>query len=429
LTGWATRLNGVEWFDPGFYGWGSAHDGTYVVDLAPYTYTGGGVAIAGGIATTPGSDYKLTFYASTLQASGRDGTGQVDVYIDGALTQSFNLSNSTATVKWVKETVDFTAVNATTYIKFQNEQDPYLHFAMIDDVSVAYIPPDEDGDGVPDAADLCLGTPSGTAIDATGCNATPLADLTMSNVSFGIRNIKRNAGTNVSVSDTVENLVEGSTTRTFNVAYHLSTDAVYSSDDVASVTTRTIYSLDGLSSNTWPVTSVVIPSTIGPGSYYLCAKADVPNVVVESDDTNNKVCTTKTITVPKPDFQVSVVANFTLSVTAGGTIQVLDSTKNYGGSMGPTGGTAFDVGYVLSKNGIFGDGDDIVLPTTRSIASLGVGATDTASTVVTIPGTVPPDSYWLWAVADINNAVDEGAAAKENNNKKKASNKVTVTAP
>lgn len=456
VTGWTTKLNGVERFDPSSYGWGSAHDGSYAIDLAPYIYTGGGIAITGGITTVPGSDYTLKFYATTLQASGRDGTGQVDVYINGNLTQTFNLINDTGTVSWQLETVNFTAANATTYIKFQNEQDPTLHFAMIDDVSVTYVPPDadgdgvpddgtdlclgtpagtpvdatgcplppdEDGDGVPDASDSCLGTPSGTAIDATGCNALPLADLTMSKVSFGIMNIKRNAGTNVSVTDTVENLVEFSTTRRFNVAYHLSPDAAYGGgNDVNTGTTRSINSLDGLSSNTWPITSVQIPSDTPPGDYYLCAKADVPNVVVESDDTNNKLCAAKKITVPDPDLVMNQVSTFVTSVTAGDTMPVLDSLSNNGGSQA----LAFEVGYVLSKNRILGDADDTPLTETRSIGVLGVGATSTGTVDVTIPPGTAAGTYWVFGIADVNGDVTE---LKETNNAKRASSSIKVIAP
>ena len=390
LPDWLTTQNGVEWFNPNIYGWGSAKDGNYAVDLAPYVYTGGGIQKS--FDTVPGQYYRLQFYGSTLAASGRDGTGQVDVLIDGNPKQSFNFTNSSAMVNWGQRSVYFGATNPSTTVEFQNNQDPYAHFALIDAVSVE--------------------------------GPLPPPDVTVSKISTGVLNIKRNAGTTVLVNDTVSNLGETQTSK-FVVAYHLSVDSVYGGgDDVVADTTRTILSLGAGADNAW-TTGVLIPAETPPGVYHLCANADDGNAFPELDEANNSKCTTTTITVPEPDLVVSVIANFTLSVTAGGTMHVLDSTKNQGGSQALN----FEVGYILSKNGIFGDGDDILLPTTRTLTSLGVGATSSATTDVTIPGDVAPGSYWIWAVADINNTVDEGAPAKENNNKKKASSKVTVTAP
>lgn len=388
LTDWLTTQNGVEWFNPGFYGWGSAKDGNYVVDLAPYTYTGGGVEQS--FATVPGQYYKLQFYGSTLNAGGRDGTGQVDVLVDGSLRQSFSLSNDTATVNWGLKTVYFGATNPNTTVEFQNNEDPYTHFALIDAVSVA--------------------------------GPLPLPDVTVSKLSFGLSNVTRKAGTNVMVADTVDNL-GGSRTPKFKVVYHLSTDTTYGNpDDIASASTRSVTFLDPGASSAWPGTSVVIPAETPPGTYHLCAKADADDVMPESDEGNNTACTTTTITVPKPDLVMKQASIFTYTVTAGGTLVILDSLSNNGGAQA----LAFDVGYVLSPNSVIGDGDDIPLPETRTLSSLGVGATSTASTSVTIPESVAAGSYYVGAIADVNGVVDE---SNEANNAKKASSKVTVVSP
>ena len=385
LPDWLTTLNGVEWFDPGFYGWGSAKDGTYAVDLAPYIYTGGGVQKS--IDTVAGQYYKLQFYASTLTASGRDGTGQVDVLINGNLQQSFNLKNTSSTVRWYLKTVYFGATSPTTTIEFQNNQDPYTHFALIDAVSVA--------------------------------GPLPPPDLDISYLSFGSANITRKAGTNVLVADTVDNL-GGSRTIKFKVGYSLSTDMTYgNADDIAFARTRSVNFLDPGASSAWPGTSVVIPAETPPGTYYLCAKADVDDVQLETDEGNNTACTTATITVPKPDLYISSFSKYTSSVTAGDTMKVSDWVKNKGGSQA----LAFDVGYTLSPNGICGDGDDIALPTTRSVAVLNAGASDAASTDILVDAA--PGSYYVCAIADPSGVVDE---SNETNNAKRASGKVTVSA-
>ncbi len=258
---------------------------------------------------------------------------------------------------------------------------------------------------------------------ATFTLTSDLPDLIVSNLSFGVINITRKAGTNVMAADTVLN--QGATKASkFIVAYHLSTDMIYGNgDDVVSASKRTVISLNPGASNAWPATSVVIPTTTPPGTYHLCAKADddVSGTysVAEFNEDNNWKCTANTITIPKPDLVMSQVANFNLSASAGGTIVVLDSLANNGGSQA----LAFDIGYVLSSNSVIGDSDDIPLPTTRTLTSLGVGATSTASTHVTIPVSVPPGSYWVGAVADVNGVVDE---TNESNNTGRASSKVTV---
>jgi hypothetical protein len=252
-----------------------------------------------------------------------------------------------------------------------------------------------------------------------GLIPTYLPDLIMSQVSTGILNKKANAGSTVLVNDTVTNQ-EDKQAGSFIVSYHLSVDTIYGNgDDIASATTRTVYSLNAGASNAW-TTGVVIPADAPPGVYYMCAKADDGGAVSEANEDNNWMCHNKTIEVPKPDLAVTVFANFNLAETAGGTILVTDSTENKGGSQALN----FDVGYVLSPNRVIGDSDDITLSTTRTLASSGVNATSTVSTQVTIPTDVPTGSYYVGATADVSGAVDE---LKEGNNTLRASNKVTVS--
>ena len=247
-------------------------------------------------------------------------------------------------------------------------------------------------------------------------------DLTVSRLFFGYTNITRKAGSNVMVADTVSNIGTAKAS-TFIVGYHLSTDMTYGNgDDIASASTRKVISLNAGASSSWPGTSVVIPKDTPAGVYHLCAKADDGNVIDESNEYNNWMCTTQTITVPKPDLVMKQVSTFGYTVTAGNDMVILDSLANNGGSQALN----FQVGYVLSPNRIIGDSDDIVLPTTQTIDVLGVGAYSTDSMHVSIPVDVPSGKYWVGAIADVTNAVDE---LKEGNNAKRASSQVTVIAP
>ena len=65
------------------------------------------------------------------------------------------------------------------------------------------------------------------------------------------------------------------------------------------------------------------------------------------------------------------------------------------------------VAFHLSTNQVYGDGDDIISPTTRTITSLGVKATNWESTAVTVPVTTLPGSYYLCVGADDGNSVVE----------------------
>jgi hypothetical protein len=267
---------------------------------------------------------------------------------------------------------------------------------------------------------------------AAGCQptytatASGLPDLIMTKLSYGVLNIKRNAGTNVMVTDTAKNVGNSKATK-FVIAYHLSKDMLFgNSDDVVSTSKRTVISLNPGASNAWPSTSVVIPADARPGIYHMYAKADEDvtgtYAVAESNEDNNWMCSTTTIEIPDPDLVMSQVSIFTYNVTTGESMVILDSLTNRGGSQA----LSFDIGYVLSPNNIIGDGDDIRLPTTRTLDVLSVGATSTASTSVTIPADVPPGVYYVGAVADIDGTVVE---LSEANNEGKASSTITVISP
>ena len=87
-------------------------------------------------------------------------------------------------------------------------------------------------------------------------------------------------------------------------------------------------------------------------------------------------------------------ANFTLS----------NSVKNQGGSAAGSSTVAFH----LSTDTTYGNGDDVVITQTRTITSVAIGATSTASTTLTVPLSTPSGTYYVCAMADTNNTVAEG---------------------
>jgi hypothetical protein len=138
ITGWTTVLNGVEWFNATSFG--GAADGVMIVDLANYTYTGGGIEQT--FATVVGQSYDLSFSLGTMQASGRDGTAHIDVTVAG-VTTGYDVINHTGSLVWTAVTQSFTASSSSTTLRFTNTQNPHLHFANVDAASVSAVPEPE----------------------------------------------------------------------------------------------------------------------------------------------------------------------------------------------------------------------------------------------------------------------------------------------
>ena len=123
-----------------------------------------------------------------------------------------------------------------------------------------------------------------------GCGAKtvaiPYADLTLTALTTSLAGVAR--GGTVTVTSTVKNAgASGSATAVnFHVAYYLSTDAIVSLGDILLPTVRLVAALaPGYSSAA--ATAEIIPSTVTPGNYYLCAEADPKQVVSESNEGNN----------------------------------------------------------------------------------------------------------------------------------------------
>jgi hypothetical protein len=133
IPGWLTTDNGVEWFSPTAYGLGPAPAGTYIVDLACYTYSSGGLQQT--FTTVPGQSYTVSFSYGTHQVSGRDGTAEIVVSSDGQ-TQTFSITNHAASVNWELRVFTFVADDSSATLSFRCLQNANLHFAYIDGVGV-----------------------------------------------------------------------------------------------------------------------------------------------------------------------------------------------------------------------------------------------------------------------------------------------------
>jgi len=228
------------------------------------------------------------------------------------------------------------------------------------------------------------------------------------------------AGSTLSVSDTVANQGGASANANFRVGYVLSTDTVYSGDDVAIQTTRTVVHPFTAGDTNTATTNLSIPNTAPQGTYYLCATADSGSVVSESNETNNYLCSNTHVVVPPPDLSFSDIHLVTSSVTAGSYFRLGFTVANQGGSQ--AGNFASD--FHLSSDAVYGNGDDVDLNQAFSLPSLGVGANYVKSSLnlVVAKGT-SSGTYYVCGMTDAGSAVSE---SNEGNNSNCTSDTVTV---
>jgi len=122
-----------------------------------------------------------------------------------------------------------------------------------------------------------------------------------------------------------------------------------------------------------------------------------------------------------PDLIISAISTTTTAVAPAGSVTLSSSAKNVGTLSSPS----FVIAFHLSSDSVYG-GSDIAFTTTRSVASLGVGATSTASTTLTVPPTTPLGSYFICGFADSQSSVGESS---ETNNTRCTASSIQVSRP
>ena len=233
----------------------------------------------------------------------------------------------------------------------------------------------------------------------------------------------RAPGTTFSVTDTVQNTgmapSASSTTR-----YYLSLDATRSADDMLLSGTHSVPSLDPGASHTATVT-VTIPATTSPNSYFLIACADDKSAVAESNEGDNCIASPGAIvTVARPDLvETAATMNPPAPIRAPGTtFSVTDTVRN----LGPVASAPSTTRYYLSLDPVKGAGDALLVGS-RAVPGLAAGAVHSGTATVTIPATMPLNSYFLLACADDLVRVTE--SEESNNCVASPTAAVTVTRP
>jgi subtilase family serine protease/subtilisin family serine protease len=208
------------------------------------------------------------------------------------------------------------------------------------------------------------------------------------------------AGSPITLNETTRNQgaagSEASTT-----AYYLSADYLLDAGDTL-LGTRAVPPLAAGASSSGAVT-VTLPAGLGTGTWYLLAKADHADLLVETQEGNNVAFTTVLV---GSDLQVSALTAPT-DAGAGLTLAINETTRNAGSGTA----AATTTSYYLSVDGTLDAGD--VLLGSRAVPSLAAGATSAGSVSVTIPAATATGTYTLIARADSGDAVQE---VYENNN-------------
>jgi subtilase family serine protease len=267
---------------------------------------------------------------------------------------------------------------------------------------------------------LAESNPDNNAMCSAATILVTQADLIMTNVTPNASSAAPGGG--LSVTDTVQNQGGAASSGTFIIAYSLSLNSIYGDeDDLPISTTRAVGPLAAGASNT-ATTNLAMPPTIPPNNYHVCAKTDSSDTVIESNETNNTLCSAATIGISISDLIMSAVSTTTTAVAPSGSFPLSNTAKNVGSS--PAG--AFTIAFHLSVDQTYGGGDDIVLTATRSVSGLGAGATSAVSTSLTVPAATPLGPYYVCALADSANTVVEG---DEGNNSLCTPTQIQVTRP
>ncbi|HKT79286.1 MAG TPA: CARDB domain-containing protein [Vicinamibacterales bacterium] len=213
---------------------------------------------------------------------------------------------------------------------------------------------------------------------------------------------KGGSGLPIVVTDTTSNKGAGGVGES-ETRFYLSKNSTLDASDTPIAGGRDVPALaaGGASSGS---TSLVLPSPLAVGSYYILAKADGDDAIAENQESNNTLA--KVIAIG-PDLVTSSVS-VAYTITAGATVSVTDIAQNAGGE--PSGATTTK--YYLSASASF-DASDLDLGVSRSVPALAAGQSSSGTSQVTIPADSVPGYYFLLAVADADDAVDE---ATETNN-------------
>ena len=211
-------------------------------------------------------------------------------------------------------------------------------------------------------------------------------------------------GNTINTSCYIQNT--GNTTASSSaVGYYLSTDQVFSANDVLMLNSPggTL----GANQYSSRYDSPVVPASTTPGYYYVLFVADPLNVVAETNENNNVASQPIQVLAPSIDLTVSQAYLSPYSTAPGGFLTANCYVYNQGNSAAPSSA----LGYYLSTDQVFSANDVLMLNTPGG--SLGAGQYSSRYGNPVVPTGTAPGTYYVLFVVDPLNVVAE---TNENNN-------------
>ncbi len=186
----------------------------------------------------------------------------------------------------------------------------------------------------------------------------------------------------------INNTVQSANASASNIQvdFYLSADALITTGDIL-LGSRTIAGPMAADTTDTAATPVTVPAGTAQGVYYLGAIVDGANSIPESNDGNNSLAASNTISIglaagqagAQPDL---IISNATGPAAAARNTTVAVSTTVENILPEPV-NTSFDVGIYMSQDPVITTAD--IFLGSRNVLSLAGNTTDTASTNVTIP--------------------------------------------
>ncbi|MBL7784394.1 MAG: T9SS type A sorting domain-containing protein [Chitinophagales bacterium] len=242
-----------------------------------------------------------------------------------------------------------------------------------------------------------------------------LPDLACQNLAAPLT---ANLGSQINVACRVRNQGGGVAAPSI-VKYFLSTDAFYTSNDIylgenaaTSLVAGTYLDLSQ---------TVTLPATINAGNYYILFRADASFQIVESNEANNTVTRTISITNGEaivPDLTPSNLST-PLAATAGDNISLSYVVNNIG--TGDAGATV--TAFFFSADTLY-QTSDILLSTYNTATIVAGGNTGAVTQNVSIPSGATTGNYYILVLTDYNGQLNE---SNENNNLTRQSISITAT--
>lgn len=251
---------------------------------------------------------------------------------------------------------------------------------------------------VADYLNQCAEITETNNLKATALEVTPAyPDLKMTPTPY-VSPTQTVAGAKVDMLSFVYNIGYG-IAKPFKVGYYLSTDKVFSTNDllIGSGTAGEVYP----TYSAYVTGTGTIPASTPSGRYYVLFVSDYLNEQIDSDRTNNSSYASLLIDTPGTDLVIQAPTVTPTFVAAGGTVLASGTVYNAGREAA----SSSAVGFYLSADAAF-DTDDMLLATTPGGPLAAITGTPLTATL-TIPAATASGNYYLLLVADPANLVSE----------------------